>query len=248
MNPIVVIPVRLGSTRLARKPLADILGKPMIQHVWERARAAGVGPVVVAAAEQELVDLIGTLGARCVLTDPALPKGSDRVYAALRALDPEGRHDVVINMQGDQPTTEPELLRRLLAPLEDPAVDVATLVVPFGPDAGDPADPDIVKVVLAAGTAQRARCLYFSRAPVPYGGPYHYHLGFYAYRRAALERFARMPRGALEVGEDLEQLRLLEAGSRYEAVTVDAAPISVDTEQDLERARAWMAHSMEVTG
>lgn len=244
MNPTVIIPVRLGSTRLARKPLADILGKPMIQHVWERACAAGVGPVTVAAAEQEVADLISGLGGHCVLTDPALPKGSDRVYAALGVVDPEQRHDVVINMQGDQPTTEPALLRRLLAPLEDPAVDVATLVVPF---AGDPGDPDIVKVVLGARAGERARCLYFSRQPVPHGGPYYFHLGFYAYRRSALERFARMPRGALELSEDLEQLRLLEAGLRYEAVVTDAAPISVDTAADLARARAWMARATEVS-
>ncbi len=238
MNPIIVIPARLASTRLKHKPLADIHGKPMIVHVWERAVASAIGPVVVAAGDQLICDLIDARGGTSVLTDPDLPKGSDRVRAALREIDAAKSHDVVINMQGDQPTTEPALLPQVMRPLGDAAVDVATLAVPFVDNADD---PNIVKVVLANIADGVGRCLYFSRAPVPHGGPYYYHLGIYAYRRAALDQYAEMPRGGLELREDLEQLRLLEAGFRYDAAIVDSAPLSVDTAEDLETARRIMA-------
>lgn len=242
MTPIVIIPARLASTRLRHKPLADIHGKPMIQHVWERAMAADIGPVVVAAGDTEIYDVITGLGGRCILTDPSLPKGSDRVWTAVRQADPDIRHDVVIDMQGDQPTTEPRLLAQLLRPLAaDPAVDVATLVVPFsGPEVED---RNIVKAVVSGGPGLDGigRCLYFSRAAVPFGGPFFHHLGLYAYRRATLGRYAVLPRGRLELSEDLEQLRLLEAGYRYDAVVVMSAPLSVDTPEDLEAARRVLA-------
>lgn len=246
MNPIIVIPARMASTRLRHKPLADIHGKPMIVHVLERATAAAIGPVVVAAGDREICEAVQSAGGACVLTDPALPKGSDRIFAALPQIDPGRRHDVIVNMQGDQPTTEPRLLRELLAPLDEAAVDVATLVVPFSERVED---PNVVKVVLAGpkggsgsdgesgGESRRGRCLYFSRQPVPRNGPYYYHLGFYAYRRAALDAYARLPQSPLELSEDLEQLRLMEAGYRYDASIVDAAPLSVDTPADLEEAR-----------
>lgn len=238
MNPIVVIPARLASTRLARKPLADIHGKPMIQHVFERAVAADVGPVVVAAGDPEICAVIEPLGGTCVLTDPALPKGSDRIFAALAEIDPQRRYDVVVNMQGDQPTTAPGLLTEVLRPLQEPEVDVATLVVPFSDHVDD---VNVVKVVLADLRSGRGRCLYFSRQPVPHRGPYYYHLGFYAYRRTALDAYARLPQSPLELSEDLEQLRLLEAGFRYDAAVVEAAPLSVDTAADLEQARRILA-------
>lgn len=242
MNPIVVIPARMASTRLRHKPLADIHGRPMIQHVLERALAADIGPVVVAAGDAEICAAVGAAGGTCVLTDPALPKGSDRIFAALAEIDPDRRHDVVVNMQGDQPTTEPRLLRSLLIPLDDAKVDVATLVVPFTERAED---PNVVKVVLAtpaadpaAGpTAGRGRCLYFSRRAVPHRGPYYYHLGFYAYRRTVLDAYASLPQSPLELSEDLEQLRLMEAGYRYDAMIVETSPLSVDTPADLEKAR-----------
>ncbi|MEE8393278.1 MAG: 3-deoxy-manno-octulosonate cytidylyltransferase [Rhodospirillales bacterium] len=228
----------MAATRLPGKPLADIHGKPMIVHVWERAKAAGIGPVVVAAGDQVICDVIGGLGGTCILTDPAIPKGSDRIHVALKEIDPDGKHDVVVNMQGDQPTIEPRLLKVLLGPLANPDVDVATLVVPF---AENVEDPNIVKVVMSDMGDQAGRCLYFSRRAVPHGGPYFYHLGFYAYRRQALDRYAELPRGRLELSEDLEQLRCLEAGLRYDATIVDTAPISVDTAEDLEKARAAIA-------
>ncbi len=238
MNPIIVIPARMAATRLPGKPLADIHGKPMIVHVWERAKAAGIGPVVVAAGDQVICDVIGGLGGTCILTDPAIPKGSDRIHVALKEIDPEGKHDVVVNMQGDQPTIEPRLLKVLLGPLANPDVDVATLVAPFDENVED---PNIVKVVMSDMGDQAGRCLYFSRRAVPHGGPYFYHLGLYAYRRQALDRYAELPRGRLELSEDLEQLRCLEAGLRYDATIVDTAPISVDTAEDLEKARAAIA-------
>jgi 3-deoxy-manno-octulosonate cytidylyltransferase (CMP-KDO synthetase) len=238
MNPIIVIPARMASTRLRHKPLADIHGKPMIQHVFERARAADIGPVVVAAADPEICEVINALGGRCVLTDPGLPRGSDRIFAALTQIDRERRFDVVINMQGDQPTTAPRLLTDVLECLADPAVDVGTLVVPLNQNIDD---PNIVKVVLSRLSERRGRCLYFSRRPIPHQGPYYYHLGFYAYRRTALDAYAGLPQSGLEKSEDLEQLRLLEAGYRYDATIVDAAPLSVDTPADLEEARRVLA-------
>lgn len=238
MNPIVIIPARMASTRLKHKPLADIHGKPMIQHVFERAVAANVGPVVVAAGDPEICAVVRGLGGACVLTDPALPRGSDRIFAALTEIDREGRFDVVINMQGDQPTTAPGLLTEVLQCLADPAVDVGTLAVPLTHNVDD---PNIVKVVLGRRSEGHRRCLYFSRRPVPHRGPYFYHLGFYAYRRAALDAYARLPQSELEVSEDLEQLRLLEAGYRYDAAIVDAAPLSVDTPADLDEARRLLA-------
>jgi 3-deoxy-manno-octulosonate cytidylyltransferase (CMP-KDO synthetase) len=238
MNPIIIIPARMASTRLKHKPLADIHGKPMIQHVFERAVAANVGPVVVAAGDPEICAVIHGLGGTCVLTDPALPRGSDRIFTALKEIDREHRFDVVINMQGDQPTTAPGLLTDVLQCLADPEVDVGTLVVPLTQKVDD---PNIVKVVLGRLSGKRGRCLYFSRQPVPHRGPYFYHLGFYAYRRTALDAYARLPQSELELSEDLEQLRLLEAGYRYDAAIVEAAPLSVDTPADLEEARRVLA-------
>jgi 3-deoxy-manno-octulosonate cytidylyltransferase (CMP-KDO synthetase) len=233
-NPIIVIPARMASTRLKHKPLADIHGKPMIRHVFERAVAADVGPVVVAAGDAEICAVIRQLGGTCVLTHPSLPRGSDRIFAALEEIDRERRFDVVINMQGDQPTAKPRLLADVLGCLADPAVDVGTLVVPLSHNAGD---PNIVKVVLTGLSEGRGRCMYFSRMPVPHNGPHFHHLGFYAYRRHALDAYARLPQSPLELSEGLEQLRLLEAGYRYDAAVVDAAPLSVDTPADLEEAR-----------
>lgn len=238
MNPIIVIPARMASTRLKNKPLADIHGKPMIQHVYERALAADVGPVVVAAGDPEICQVIDALGGRCALTDPSLPRGSDRIFAALQQIDREAKYDVVVNMQGDQPTTVPQLLGDVLDCLADPDVDVGTLVVPLTQNVED---PNIVKAVFSRRSGRRGRCLYFSRRAVPRNGPYFYHLGFYAYRRPALDAYARLSQSTLELSEDLEQLRLLEAGFRYDAIVVDTVPLSVDTPADLDEARRILA-------
>lgn len=242
LNPIVIIPARLGATRLPGKVLADIGGAPMIVHVWRRALAADIGPVVVAAAEPEIVRAMEAAGGRAVMTRPDHPSGSDRVYEALLAVDPEGAHDVVVNLQGDLPTLAPEAIRAVLAPLAEGPADIATLVAEIREEA-ERDDPNVVKAALAfAPGARTARALYFSRAAVPArAGPLYHHIGLYAFRREALARFVSLPPGKLEAREGLEQLRALEAGMRIDAALVEAVPLGVDTPADLERARALMA-------
>ncbi len=237
-HPIVLIPARLASTRLPNKPLADIHGVPMIVRVWRQAMAAGIGPVAVAAAEPEIVQAVEAAGGRAVLTDPALPSGSDRVFAALKMLDPEGRHDAVINLQGDLPAIDPQAIRAALAPLAVAGVDIATLATPIV-EAHEVADPNVVKAVLSlADGATTGRAVYFTRATAPSGdGPLWHHIGIYAYRRAALERFVGLPPSPLEKRERLEQLRALEAGMRIDAALVDTVPLGVDTPADLDRIR-----------
>jgi len=239
MNPIIVIPSRLASTRLPNKPLADIHGLPMIVHVLNRAREADIGPVAVACAEQEIADAVRAAGGIAVLTDPSLPSGSDRVQAALAVLDPQGRHDVVVNLQGDLPTIPAVQLRAVITPLSDPTVDIATLVAAFH-SVEEAAAPQAVKAVCAFdGGRAVSPALYFSRAAIPWGpGPLWHHIGIYAYRRAALARFVALPASPLEKRESLEQLRALEAGMRIACARVDHAPYGVDTAADLERARA----------
>lgn len=238
MTPIILIPARLGSTRLPNKVLADIAGRPMIVHVLERARAAGLGPVAVACGEAEIAAAVRQAGGQAVMTDPDLPSGSDRIFAALQALDPAGQHDVVINLQGDLPAIDPDHLRAVLAPLADPAVDIATLVAPITSSA-EAAAPSVVKCVCAfEDGAEIAPALYFSRHAVPAGeGPLWHHIGLYAYRRVALARFVALPPSALERREKLEQLRALEAGMRIAAARVATAPFGVDTPEDLAAMR-----------
>ena len=244
MNPIVVIPARMASTRLPGKPLADIGGRSMILHMLDRGHAAGIGPVAVAAGDPEIVAAVTAAGGRAVLTDPALPSGSDRVHAALAALDPDGRHDVVVNLQGDFPTLDPEGLRQVITPLADPAIDIGTLVVPIR-DEAEANTASFVKAACAFRDGERiAPALYFSRLPIPWGdGPRWHHVGIYAYRRAALDRFVSLPPSPLERRESLEQLRALEDGMRIACVRMEHGPFGVDTPEDLERARQMLAHS-----
>jgi len=241
MNPLVVIPARLAATRLPGKPLADIHGQPMIVHVWRRAVTAGVGPVLVAAQEPEIARAIEAAGGEARLTRADHPSGSDRVFEAVEAVDPQGRHDVVINLQGEFPALDPTLLTRVLAPLAEPAVDIATLAA----EIREPAqmdDPNVVKAVAALAAHRRiARALYFTRAHCPTGdGPLFHHIGIYAYRRAALARFIALPPSPLERREKLEQLRALEAGMRIDVALVDTVPLDVNTPADLARACALL--------
>ena len=240
--PLIVVPARMASTRLPGKPLADIHGEAMIVHVWRRAVEAGIGPVVVACAEPEIARAVAAAGGRAVLTDPDHPSGTDRVFEAVCAVDPQGRHDVVINLQGDLPTLDPALVGVVAGLLDDPAVDISTLAAVIA-DPAEVAAPSVVKAVVPLPSGRRAgRALYFSRAAVPAGeGPYLHHIGIYGYRRAALERFVALPPGVLEMREKLEQLRALEAGMRIEVALVDTIPLGVDTPADLERARALLA-------
>jgi 3-deoxy-manno-octulosonate cytidylyltransferase (CMP-KDO synthetase) len=244
MNPIVVIPARLASTRLAHKPLADIAGQTMIERVWRQAMKAALGPVVVAAAEREIVDVIVRAGGHAVLTDPALPSGSDRVFAALEAIDPGAAHDVVVNLQGDLPTLDPNAIRAVAEALAATRADIATLAAEID-DAGDFDNPSVVKPVIAWDKNGRTgRVLYFTRARAPSGnGALFHHIGIYAFRRAALVRFVRLPPSPLEQREKLEQLRALEAGMSIGIARVDAVPLSVDTPADLEKARALLGRA-----
>ena len=227
----------MAATRLPGKPLADIAGVPMIVRVLRQAEAAGVGPVAVAAGDSGIVDAVRSAGGTAILTDPDLPSGSDRIVAALAELDPAGRHDVVVNLQGDIPFVEPAAVTGLLA--AQPACDIATVMVAEA-DPAERANPDIPKVVAAMQPDGRtARCLYFTRSVLYGDAPVWLHHGIYGFRRAALERFCAAPPSPLERREKLEQLRALEMGLQVWAAVIDAAPISVDNPADLERARAF---------
>jgi 3-deoxy-manno-octulosonate cytidylyltransferase (CMP-KDO synthetase) len=240
MKPIIIIPARMAATRLPGKPLAEIGGVPMIVRVLRAAEAAGAGPVAVAAGDAEIVQSVEAAGGRAVLTDPALPSGSDRILAALDALDPAGAHDVVINLQGDMPFVEPQVLSACVDLLaREPACDIATVVAPEDSEA-DRTNPDVVKAVLAIPPgATSGRALYFTRSTLHGAGPVWRHIGIYGYRRDALNRFNAAPPSPLEQREKLEQLRALELGMQIWAAAIDKPPISVDTPADLERARDW---------
>ena len=240
MNPIVIIPARLAATRLPGKPLADIEGTPMIVRVLRRAEAARIGPVVVAAGDAEIVKAVEGAGGRALLTDPDLPSGSDRTLAALNALDPEGAHDVVVNLQGDMPFIAPEALTACAGVLAAEAgCDIATAIAPEASPA-DRTDPAVVKAIVSLAEGDvRGRALYFTRSVLYGDGPVWKHVGVYGFRRAALARFAAAPPSPLERREKLEQLRALELGLAIWAAVVDETPISVDTPADLEAARAF---------
>ena len=241
-NPIVLIPSRLASTRLPDKPLADIHGAPMIVHCLRRAREAGFGRVAVACGDAAIADAVKAAGGEAVMTDPNHPSGSDRIFEALQKLDPDGRHDAVVNLQGDLPAIDPKIVSAALTPLRDPAIDIATLATPIV-DAHEIDDPNVVKAVLSLESGQSVgRALYFSRRPVPSGeGALWHHIGIYAYRRAALERFVTLKPSPLERREKLEQLRALENGMAIAAAVVDTLPLGVDTPADLDRIRQVMA-------
>lgn len=240
-HPVVLVPARLASTRLPGKPLAAIHGEPMIVHVWRRAREAGIGPVVVCADAAEIVAAVKKAGGHAVLTRADHASGSDRIFEAIGEIDPQGHHDIVVNVQGDLPTIDPAAVRAALAPLENPAVDIATLAAVII-RAEEREDPNVVKLVGTEIGPTRRRALYFTRATAPWGdGPLFHHIGLYAYRRAALERFVKLPPSPLELRERLEQLRALEDGMRIDAEIVRTVPLGVDTPHDLERARAMLA-------
>jgi 3-deoxy-manno-octulosonate cytidylyltransferase (CMP-KDO synthetase) len=234
-NVLVLIPARMASKRLPGKPLADIAGLPMIVHVVRRAEAAAIGPVVVATDSEAIATAVEKADGRAVMTRADHVSGSDRIFEALGAIGGNAR--VIVNVQGDLPTLAPADVRAALVPLDDPAVDIATIAAEIRVDA-ERTNPNVVKVVGSPVSPGRLRALYFTRATAPYGGgPLYHHIGLYAYRRAALERFVALPTSALERRERLEQLRALEAGMRIDAMVVDTVPLGVDTPEDLERAR-----------
>ncbi|TAH37760.1 MAG: 3-deoxy-manno-octulosonate cytidylyltransferase [Alphaproteobacteria bacterium] len=237
LNPIIIIPARLAATRLPNKPLADINGKPMIVRVYDRALAADLGPVVVAAGDKEIVDVITKVKGKAILTDPALPSGSDRIWAAIQSADPTGLHEVIINLQGDLPDIDPHTLQAILNLMQDSKVDIATAAARI-PNLNEAEKPNVVKIAMHQYGKHSGRALYFSRSLIPHGaGEHWHHIGIYAYRRKALEKFIASPPSALESREKLEQLRALELGLRIDVALVDRVPIAIDTPEDLELAR-----------
>lgn len=238
LKSLILIPARMASTRLPGKPLADIAGKPMIVHVAERAVASGLGRVVVATDSAEIKEAVEAHGLEAVMTRGDHESGSDRIYEALQAIDPEQEFDAVINVQGDLPTIDPALIRTALQPLIEGPADIATLGVEIT-DAQEKTNPNVVKIVGSPlNDVNKLRALYFTRATAPYGdGPLYHHIGLYAYRRAALEKFVALGQSVLEIREKLEQLRALEAGMRIDVEVVQSFPLGVDTPEDLEKAR-----------
>jgi 3-deoxy-manno-octulosonate cytidylyltransferase (CMP-KDO synthetase) len=249
---VILIPARMASTRLPGKPLADIAGRPMIAHVLDRARETGLGPVFVATDSEQIAAAVAKAGGEAVMTRADHVSGSDRIFEAMEQIGAGA--DIIVNVQGDLPTIAPGDIRAALVPLADPAVDIATLAAEIRrPE--ERTDPNVVKVVgtpvgppsllsPASGREKgggRLRALYFTRATAPHGdGPLYHHIGLYAYRRAALETFVRLPASTLEQREKLEQLRALEAGMRIDVAIVDSVPLGVDTADDLEAARVML--------
>ncbi len=240
---LVLIPARMASTRLPGKPLADIAGKPMILHVLERARAAGIGLPVVCTDSSAVFEAVKAHGGEAVMTREDHPSGSDRIWEAVTLADPDAKVDFIVNVQGDLPTIDPELIRASLEPLINGEADIATLATLIT-DEAERENPNVVKAIGTPIGPGLQRALYFTRATAPHGdGPLYHHIGLYAYRRAALERFVSLPPSPLEIREKLEQLRALEAGMRIDIAIVETAPLGVDTPHDLEKARRILANS-----
>jgi 3-deoxy-manno-octulosonate cytidylyltransferase (CMP-KDO synthetase) len=238
---LVLIPARMAATRLPGKPLLDIAGEPMIVHVLRRAIEADIGRVAVATDAPEIAAAVKAAGGEAVMTRADHPSGSDRIFEAATTLDPQRKAEIVVNLQGDFPTITPDTIRAVLPPLDDSAVDIATLASEIHTEE-ESLNPNVVKAVGSPISSQRLRALYFTRATAPFGdGPRYHHIGLYAYRRAALERFVGLPPSPLEQQEKLEQLRALEAGMRIDVTIVDTVPRGVDTPADLETARLILA-------
>jgi 3-deoxy-manno-octulosonate cytidylyltransferase (CMP-KDO synthetase) len=238
---LIVIPARLEATRLPGKPLADIGGVPMIVHVWRRAISSGLGRVIVATDSDEIRKVVEAAGGEAAMTRADHGSGSDRAHEAISTLDPAGAFDVIVNVQGDLPTLDPQLVKACVAALAPAETDIATLAAVIVED-DERTNPNVVKVVGTPLASDRLRALYFTRATAPYGpGPHYHHIGIYAYRRASLNRFVSLPPSPLEKREKLEQLRALEAGMRIDVALVDTVPLGVDTPADLERARHVLA-------
>ena len=245
-SPVIVIPARMAASRLPGKPLADIAGKPMIRHVWERAMAADIAPVWVATDDQIIANAVRDAGGNAVITRADHPSGSDRTFEAVQLIDPDRAFDVILNLQGDLPELDPQLPATLLAAVENSGAELSTLVTRA--DEAEAARPQIVKAVIAwdepTATGPRfGRALYFSRAAVPTGqAPKYHHIGVYGWRRDALARFVSLPPSPLETTEKLEQLRALEAGMKIAVAEIEEAPAGVDTEEDLAATRRRLGH------
>lgn len=242
MKILILIPARMQASRLPGKPLADILGEPMIVHVWRRAVESGLGEVVVATDDENIKQAIELAGGRAVMTRDDHQSGSDRIFEALQIVDPDCEFSTIVNLQGDLPSLDPHLVKTCIEPLIDPDVDIATLGVVIE-DESERTNPNVVKIVATPLKKEgHLRALYFTRATAPHGeGPLYHHIGIYAYRRAALERFVALSPSSLEQREKLEQLRALENGMRIDVSLVDTIPLGVDTPADLEKARQLLS-------
>jgi len=239
-NTLILIPARMASTRLPGKPLADINGLPMICHVVDRAREADIGEPIVACDNIEIVNAVEAHGAKAVMTAITHESGSDRIWEAVEKVDPDGKAETIINVQGDLPAIDPEVIRQSLLPLENKDADISTLAAEIV-DEAEKTNPNVVKAVGKLISEKRMRALYFSRATVPHGdGPLYHHIGLYAYRREALKKFVSLPQSLLEIREKLEQLRALENDMRIDIELVDTVPHGVDTLQDLEKAKQML--------
>ncbi|NDL63395.1 3-deoxy-manno-octulosonate cytidylyltransferase [Acerihabitans arboris] len=242
MDVITIIPSRLASSRLPNKALADIHGVPMIVHVWRRGMEANLGPVIVACGDEQIADAVRGAGGEAVITDPRLISGSDRVFAALKSIDPGGKYEVIVNLQGDMPTADPAMLTALVAPLCDPDTEIATLASLIATPAERLSDSVVKAAISLQAGGKTGRAVYFSRNTIPWGcGGHYHHIGLYAYKRDALIKFAQLPPGPLEQREKLEQLRALENGMRIDISIVDVNPLGVDTQDDLDTARRLLA-------
>ncbi len=242
---LILIPARMASTRLPGKPLLDIAGEPMIVHVMRRAQAARLGEVVVATDSEVIAACVEKAGGRAVMTRADHASGSDRIFEALAVADTQRKSAIIVNVQADLPTIAPSDIAAAIAPLADPAVDIATVAAEIT-RAQERTDPNVVKLVGTPVGERRLRALYFTRAAAPAGeGPLYHHIGLYAFRRPALERFVALPPAPLEQREKLEQLRALEAGMRIDATIVDSVPLGVDTPADLERARELLGRGKQ---
>jgi 3-deoxy-manno-octulosonate cytidylyltransferase (CMP-KDO synthetase) len=241
-NTLVLIPARMAATRLPGKPLIDIVGEPMIVHVLRRAQEAAIGEVVVATDSEAVATAVEKAGGRAVMTSVHHPSGSDRIHEALLDLDPERRIGIVVNVQGDLPTIDPAAIKAALGPLQDKDVDIATLAAVIKTD-GERTNPNVVKAIGDEIAPGRLRARTFTRANASGTGPHYHHIGLYAYRRATLEKFVKLPQSENEKREKLEQLRALDNGMRIDVAIVDAVPLGVDTPDDLDRARALLSRS-----
>jgi 3-deoxy-manno-octulosonate cytidylyltransferase (CMP-KDO synthetase) len=239
-DTIIVIPARMASSRLPGKPLADIAGEPMIVHVMRRAQAAKIGEAIVATDSEAVAAAVEKSGGRAILTRADHVSGSDRIYEALEAIDPERRVGQVVNVQGDLPTVDPADIRAALGPLADPAVDIATIAAVIT-DPSERTNPNVVKVSGATVASGRFRATTFTRANAAGSGPHYHHIGLYAYRRAALARFVKLPPSTNEQREKLEQLRALDAGMRIDVAIVKSVPLGVDTPEELAKVRKLLS-------
>ena len=237
---IIIIPARIAASRLPNKPLADIAGKPLIQHVWERAMAADLAPVYVATDDRTIADVIEQAGGKAVLTRADHPSGSDRVFEAVETIDPQQQVQHILNLQGDLPDMSADIPHQLAATLDQTDCDLATLVTKAS--AEEASKPQVVKAVVSWRGHGFGEALYFSRASVPTGAADKFHhIGVYGWHRSALARFVTLPPSPLELSEKLEQLRALEAGMRIAVAEIGTAPGGVDTDEDLQAARQRLA-------